>query len=147
MSKTTLDLSTLSDITDGAHTVKVKAKADGYRDSEFSNEVSYTKAVSKTLTFTGARTDFLGGSETYAKIGSAPTSNNDYQYKYSQGGTYDFTGSVDVYIWGNNGANSGMYELNGTSQTNYVRVNGWNSPTKLTVTESTLICLYQAAMM
>lgn len=44
MSKTTLDLSTLSDIADGTHTVKVKAKADGYRDSEFSNEVSYTKA-------------------------------------------------------------------------------------------------------
>ena len=44
MSKTTLDLSTLSDITDGAHTVKVKAKASGYNDSEFSNEVSYTKA-------------------------------------------------------------------------------------------------------
>ena len=44
MNKTTLDLSTLSDITDGAHTVKVKAKANGYRDSEFSNEVSYTKA-------------------------------------------------------------------------------------------------------
>lgn len=105
------------------------------------------KAVSKTLTFTGARTDFLGGSETYAKIGSAPTSNNDYQYKYSQGGTYDFTGSADVYIWGSNGANSGMYELNGTSQTNYVRVNGWSSPTKLTITESTLICLYQAEMM
>lgn len=42
--KTTLDLSTLSDIADGAHTVKVKAKADGYIDSEFSNEVSYTKA-------------------------------------------------------------------------------------------------------
>ena len=35
MSKTTLDLSTLSDIADGVHTVKVKAKADGYRDSEF----------------------------------------------------------------------------------------------------------------
>ena len=43
MSKTTLDLSTLSDIAVGAHTVKVKAKADGYNDSEFSNEVSYTK--------------------------------------------------------------------------------------------------------
>lgn len=40
---TTLDLSTLSDIADGTHTVKVKAKADGYIDSEFSNEVSYTK--------------------------------------------------------------------------------------------------------
>lgn len=47
MSKTTLDLSTLSDITDGAHTVKVKAKANGYRDSEFSNEVTYTKASSQ----------------------------------------------------------------------------------------------------
>ena len=45
MSKTTLDLSTLSDIADGTHTVKVKAKADGYNDSEFSNEVSYTKAI------------------------------------------------------------------------------------------------------
>ena len=44
MSKTTLDLSTLSDISDGTHTVKVKAKASGYNDSEFSNEVSYTKA-------------------------------------------------------------------------------------------------------
>ena len=46
MSKTTLDLSTLSDIADGAHTVKVKAKADGYIDSEFSNEVSYLKEPS-----------------------------------------------------------------------------------------------------
>ena len=45
ISKTTLDLSTLSDIADGTHTVKVKAKADGYSDSEFSNEVSYTKEI------------------------------------------------------------------------------------------------------
>lgn len=49
ISKTTLDLSTLSDITDGTHTVKVKAKANGYTDSEFSNEVSYTKASTATL--------------------------------------------------------------------------------------------------
>ena len=49
---TTLDLSTLSDITDGAHTVKVKAKASRYYDSEFSNEVSYTKAPAEyTATF------------------------------------------------------------------------------------------------
>ena len=47
MNKTILDLSTLSDITDGTHTVKVKAKANGYNDSEFSNEVSYTKAASQ----------------------------------------------------------------------------------------------------
>ena len=44
MTQTTFDLSALSDIADGAHTVKVKAKAEGYNDSEFSNEVSYTKA-------------------------------------------------------------------------------------------------------
>ena len=118
---------------------------DVYVDGALKTNVA--KTVSKTLTFTGAKTDFLGGSETYAKIGSAPTSNNDYQYKYSQGGTYDFTESVDVYIWGDGGSNSGMYELNGTSQTNYVKVNGWNSPTKLTITESTLICLYKAKMM
>ena len=47
---TTLDLSTLSDVADGAHTVKVKAKADGYIDSEFSNEVSYMKAPAATFT-------------------------------------------------------------------------------------------------
>ena len=46
MSKTMFDLSTLSDITEGAHTVKVKAKSNGYIDSEFSNEVNYTKAPS-----------------------------------------------------------------------------------------------------
>ena len=55
MSKTTFDLSTLSDIADGTHTVKVKAKADGYRDSECSNEVSYTKApAGYKLTITGS---------------------------------------------------------------------------------------------
>lgn len=47
---TTFDLSTLSDIADGTHTVKVKAKADGYRDSEFSNEVSYTKSSKQVVT-------------------------------------------------------------------------------------------------
>lgn len=58
---TTFDLSTLSDITDGAHTVKVKAKADGYRDSEFSNEVSYTKAtpsLTDSILFEGETSDF-----------------------------------------------------------------------------------------
>ena len=65
MSKTTLDLSTLSDITDGTHTVKVKAKADGYIDSEFSNEVSYTKSSAPpvyTVTFSSNLT-YLGRGE------------------------------------------------------------------------------------
>ena len=65
---TTFDLSTLSDITDGAHTVKVKAKADGYRDSEFSNEVSYTKTsvppvytVTFSSGFTVTGTGYMNG--------------------------------------------------------------------------------------
>ena len=62
MRKTTLDLSTLSDIADGTHTVKVKAKADRYIDSEFSNEVSYTKEAAPSLTnyilFEGETSDF-----------------------------------------------------------------------------------------
>ena len=58
MSKTTLDLSTLSDIADGTHTVKVKAKADGYRDSEFSNEVSYTKTSAPTVYTVTISSDF-----------------------------------------------------------------------------------------
>ena len=81
MSKTTLDLSTLSDIADGAHTVKVKAKADGYYDSEFSNEVSYTKApnvyngyveceqgsdASITVSYDGSSVIKRGNSKNYA---------------------------------------------------------------------------------
>ena len=129
------------EITDVADATSYDVYVDG------TMKTNVTKAVSKTLTFTGARTDFLGGSETYAKIGSAPTSNNDYQYKYSQGGAYDFTGSVDVYVWGTNGSNSGGYAIDSTSQSSMIKVNGWNSPTKLTFTESKSLCLFQAEMM
>ena len=56
---TTLDLSTLSDIADGAHTVKVKAKASGYNDSEFSNEVSYTKSSAPPVYTVTFSSDFI----------------------------------------------------------------------------------------
>ena len=83
MSKTTLDLSTLPDITDGTHTVKVKAKADGYRDSEFSNEVGYTKApAGYNITFDfPANYDEPSNGNTYIKYGSAPTSESDFDVK------------------------------------------------------------------
>ena len=61
MSKTTLDLSTLSDIADGVHTVTVKAKADGYIDSEASNAVSYTvttPSMADCILFEGETSDF-----------------------------------------------------------------------------------------
>ena len=61
MSKTTLDLSTLSDIADGTHTVTVKAKADGYIDSEASNAVNYTvttPSLTNYILFEGETSDF-----------------------------------------------------------------------------------------
>ena len=83
MSKTTLDLSTLSDISDGAHTVKVKAKASGYNDSEFSNEVTYTKApAGHNITFDfPANYDEPKNGYTYIKYGSVPTSESDFDVK------------------------------------------------------------------
>ena len=78
MSKTTLDLSTLSDIADGAHTVKVKAKADGYYDSEFSNEVNYTK-VPESVT----------GTLIYASMTSG-----DHTAKVYVGGVQQFTMNI-----------------------------------------------------
>ena len=89
MSKTTLDLSTLSDIADGAHTVKVKAKADGYIDSEFSNEVSYTKA-SQSVNFTLYKAEGQTGNDipTYIKLDGAPTNADDYDYKVAGDGSH-----------------------------------------------------------
>ena len=72
MSKTTLDLSTLSDISDGTHTVKVKAKADGYRDSEFSNEVSYTvqSSTGYYITFANIAYDYNISEHVFIQINS-----------------------------------------------------------------------------
>ena len=80
--QTTFDLSTLPDISGGTHTVKVKAKADGYRDSEFSNEIEYTKVQGFTLTLNhGSGSDASLFANDRVKIGSAPTSDDDYDYQ------------------------------------------------------------------
>ena len=58
---TTFDLSTLSDIADGVHTVTVKAKADGYIDSDASNAVNYTSGTpipTDSILFAGETSDF-----------------------------------------------------------------------------------------
>lgn len=74
--KTTVDLSTLSDISDGAHTVKVKAKADGYIDSEFSNEVSYTKAPA---TYSGGFTTYTSSSSSLGATVIVTYNGNEYR--------------------------------------------------------------------
>lgn len=114
MSKTTLDLSTLSDISDGTHTVKVKAKADGYRDSEFSNEVSWTKApAGYSITFDfPADYDEPHDGNTYIKYGTAPSSASDFDVRGDGGGGTARDGSDisngatlnisydTVFVWG-----------------------------------------------
>ena len=151
MSKTTLDLSTLSDIADGAHTVKVKAKADGYYDSEFSNEVSYTKApAGYKLTITGSffesglpagissMLSFEGLDSTYfVKFPRyITTSSNEAYVKYqsTQGSTairkacpLVFENVSIIYLHG------GPIEINGTISDHY--------PTEYTLTQDTTIKL------
>ena len=128
------DLATL-DLADGTHTVKVKAKAGGYNDSEFSNTVTYivqnklatptiaivgntlkitdvenaqrykiyangelkttiTKAVQAfTLTLNYAHTNDARFTHGRVKIGSAPTSDDDYDYQAVSGHIENKAGS------------------------------------------------------
>ena len=118
---TTVDLSTLSDITDGAHTVKVKAKASGYNDSEFSNEVSYTKApVSYSITFgtvTGVNTPEMNGSY--------------YNIKFDDGSYLMLSSSslVTVEYRNANGNQIGKSATNGDNMATMFGVGGVNSST------------------
>ena len=118
---TTFDLSTLSDITDGTHTVKVKAKADGYSDSEFSNEVSYTKApVSYAITFgtvTGSSTSKMNGSY--------------YNIKFDDGSYLQLSSSsvVSVEYYDANGSKIGETAYNGQNMATRFGVGGVNSTT------------------
>lgn len=104
MSKTTLDLSTLSDITDETHTVKVKAKADGYRDSEFSNEVNYTKISQQSYKFIFVVDYDVKDFHTYLKFGSPPENDTDYDINAAAAGMgflRDGTAVYDGYIINN----------------------------------------------
>ena len=115
MSKTTLDLSTLSDIADGAHTVKVKAKADGYIESEFSNEVSYTKSGGYTITFNVDSKFSAPAKSAYVKVNTPPTANSDYTIRTLQNGDISgdnpVSGVTKLYVWGYGYINSAGEEI------------------------------------
>lgn len=128
MSKTTLDLSTLSDIADGTHTVKVKAKADGYRDSEFSNEVSYTKSSGYTITFDQNFSRASTYNPTSVKVNSPPTDDNDYTIKSlpypGLMGDNPVSGVTKLYVWGYGYVNSAgeTITLNDSAYNNAVEI-------------------------
>ena len=119
--KTTLDLSTLSDITDGTHTVKVKAKASGYNDSEFSNEVSYTKApASYAITFgtvTASHTPKMNGSY--------------YNIKFADGSYLYLSSSSEISVEYRdaNGNRIGNIAVGGDNMATRFGVGGVNSTT------------------
>lgn len=104
MSTTRLNLSKLFDITVGTHTVKVKAKADGYRDSEFSNEVSYTKSSGYTIRFDSDFIQATSYDPTYVKVNTPPNSNNDYTACTTPfpgvSGTSEVSGVTKLFVWG-----------------------------------------------
>ena len=128
MSKTTLDLSTLSDITDGTHTVKVKAKADGFRDSEFSNEVSYTKSSGFTITFDQNFSRAATYNPTYVKVNVPPSTNIDYDIATQPYpglmGNNPISGVTKLYVWGYGYVNSAgeTILLNDSLYTNAVEI-------------------------
>ena len=128
MSKTTLDLSTLPDIADGAHTVKVKAKASGYNDSEFSNEVSYTKTsappvytVTFSSDFTITGSGYIYGiyhiNETGARTLLPVTEDNYTTYR---GQTFKASSIADL----SGGYDYAKITINGTEYYNH----GWSTP-------------------
>lgn len=49
MSRISIDLKSIDAIKPGTHSITVKASADGYKDSEFSEAVSYTKGISFSI--------------------------------------------------------------------------------------------------
>ena len=118
---TTVDLSTLSDITDGAHTVKVKAKANGYNNSEFSNEVSYTKApVSYSITFGAVRGEY-----------TPKYNGSEYIIKFDDGSYLQLSSNslVTVKYRDANGNQIGESATNGDNMATMFGVGGVNSST------------------
>lgn len=127
MSKTTLDLSTL-DLTDGTHTVKVKAKADGYKDSEFSNEVSYTKSSGFTITFDQNFSSAATYNPTFVKVNTPPSSDYDISIQTmpypGMSGKNPVSGVTKLYVWGYGYVNSAgdTILLNDSSYNNAVEI-------------------------
>lgn len=124
MSKTTLDLSTLSDITDGAHTVKVKAKADGYRDSEFSNEVSYTKATAKYNVTVIGHKSFAGASTSAVAIKADSDSVSYSDYTVYIEGRYSYEHETEPNIIGQSTFTASKVAMIGGGDSTYKINNG-----------------------
>ncbi len=128
MSTTRLNLSKLSDITDGTHTVKVKAKADGYRDSEFSNEVSYTKISGYTIRFDSNFIEASTYEPAYAKVNTPPNNNDDYTACTTPfpgvSGTSEVSGVTKLFVWGYGYKNSAGERvlLNNSTYSNAVEI-------------------------
>lgn len=112
----TLDLTTLSNwanLAYGDHTVKIVAKADGYRDSDASASVTVNKIKPNYLTFTGETGDFN------LTLGSSGAKEWDGTVEYS-------TDASNWTVWDGtsiNSANSKLY-LRGKNNTKFFTAAG-----------------------
>ncbi|MBQ7445894.1 MAG: hypothetical protein IJS71_08200 [Clostridia bacterium] len=128
-SQLSVDLTTLSgwsDVSAGNHTLKVKAKAAGYRDSALSAGVSFTKAASGYSGNISAY-DTLSGNGTYTKIkfDAQPISDNDYDsYVNTSGiltGLTAYSNKTKVYVWG---SYDSLIDLNNPGSSIIIPTNG-----------------------
>lgn len=135
----TFDLSTLQ-LSAGTHQVKVKARATGYRDSEFSNSVNYQVAASG---YSGNITTFIYFSkrpypaETAIKFDTAPTSDNDYDAYVDAHGVFtgitSYTNKTKIYVWSPVGVGSAVSINNNVS---YSGSAIYNNPEVITLTDN-----------
>lgn len=118
----TYDLTQLQ-LSAGTHTVQVRARAQNYRDSEFSNSVTYNvpqKYSGNIETYSGF--DFA---DTKIKFDTPPQNENDYDSATRSGfsGIYDgltsYQNKTKIYIWSGLNAQSG-----GKVKINNIETNG-----------------------
>ncbi len=127
-SQLTVDLSALSgwsNVSSGSHTLTIKAKASGYRDSDASTGVSFVKGgTGHNLTINFVARNYAGGKgENYLriKLNGAPSSDQDYEGYFAtpwagSTGYFDLNGTGVVNVGYDTG---GTYTINNVSSFTY----------------------------
>ena len=133
-SQLTVDLADLtgwSNVTSGSHTLTIKAKADGYRDSDASAGVSFTKsAVGHNLTINFVARNYEGEGTNYLrlKLNAQPSSDEDYEAYFivpmaGSPGYFYLNGTQVVDVGYNTG---GTYTINNVSSFTYWHEYEWS---------------------
>lgn len=147
----TIDLSTLSgwsSVTTGQHSLQIKAKAQGYRDSALSSPVTFTRAPqgnTLTINWVARNYEAYGSASAYLTLNRIPADNNDYDYVLEvpwaggNGYIYDKDG-VEIADLGYDGSYTqvidnvvsytfwGVYDISWGSVPTYIGINNVQFP-------------------